>query len=172
MHEPSRGLRQLPMGGYGQRQPGRQTVSPPDRTVLGARQVRCSRAGRQTRPTSGHRTCPRPSRVSKAFPRKPYIKQRTSLASADAPDARYTKPWLELGRQDCAWRSVSLGHTSVAGQKAAPTRLSPRGGKPLGKPTALGAHMTGTQRDGAPPIQGQYVLVCHRLAAVNSRSAR
>jgi hypothetical protein len=29
--------------------------------------------------------------------------------------------------------------------------------------------MTGTQRDGAPPIQGQYVLVCHRLAVVNKQ---
>ena len=42
---------------------------------------------------------------------------------------------------------------------------------PPSKPTALGAHMDGTQRDGSPPIQGRYVLVSHSLKAANNRSA-
>jgi len=94
------------------------------------------------------------------------------LASADVRDAWYTKPLLELGRQECAWRrAVSLGDAIVAGQKAASTRLSASGRRPLSKPTALGAYTTGTQRDSTPPIRGRYVLVRHPLAAVNSRSA-
>jgi hypothetical protein len=55
-------------------------------------------------------------------------------------------------------------------REAVPAGSSSAPQEPPGKPTALGAHVTGTQRDVMASDPGRYVLVCHRMMAANSRS--
>jgi hypothetical protein len=100
-----------------------------------------------------------------------HIQRLHNLGSADDRDAWYTKPWLELGGQECAWRSgVYLGFAILAGQEAVSAGSSAAPQEPPGKLTALGAHAIGTQRDVMASGPGRYVLVCHRLTVANSRS--
>jgi hypothetical protein len=82
-------------------------------------------------------------------------------------------PWAELGRQECAWRSgVYLGVAILAGQEAVSVGSPAAPQEPPGEPTALAAHVTGTQRDVMAFNPRQYVLIRHRLAVTNSRSTR